>query len=105
MGTTTKQTRIEKANARLASSREEVLDGGGKDRVAAQLKRGKLSARERISLLCDDGTFTELDALVVHDCQDFGMAEKKHPQVQMNSKQTTSVTFSQSNLRPIVTAF
>ena len=78
MGTTTKQTRIEKANARLASSREEVLDGGGKDRVAAQLKRGKLSARERISLLCDDGPFTELEALVVHDCQDFGMAEKKH---------------------------
>ena len=42
-----------------------------------QHRKGKMTARERIALLVDNGSFVELDQFVVHDCQDFGMAEKK----------------------------
>ncbi|MEQ1945828.1 MAG: acyl-CoA carboxylase subunit beta [Bryobacteraceae bacterium] len=48
--------------------------GGGEERRARQHKEGKLSARERIELLLDEGTFEETDKLVRHHCQDFGMA-------------------------------
>ncbi len=48
--------------------------GGGPERREKQHKEGKLSARERIELLLDEGTFEELDKLVTHRCQDFGMA-------------------------------
>ncbi|MCJ7580096.1 MAG: acyl-CoA carboxylase subunit beta [Candidatus Aminicenantes bacterium] len=51
--------------------------GGGKERIAAQHKSGKLTARERISLLLDEGSFQEIDKLVVHQCQDFEMDKKK----------------------------
>src|SRR5690348_14109483 len=50
--------------------------GGGKERTERQHKEGKLSARERIDLLLDEGTFEEMDKLVRHRCQDFGMAEQ-----------------------------
>jgi propionyl-CoA carboxylase beta chain len=62
---------------RLTEYREQSLLGGGKDKIEAQHKRGKLSARERISLLVDDGSFVELDAFATHDCTDFGMDKKK----------------------------
>lgn len=67
----------ETAIARLHEMRQKALDGGGKDKQAQQHKRGKLTARERIQLLLDSGTFTELDAFVTHECTDFGMADKK----------------------------
>ncbi|MFC2166736.1 acyl-CoA carboxylase subunit beta [Acidobacteriota bacterium] len=51
--------------------------GGGKERIAAQHKSGKFTARERISLLLDEGSFQEMDKLVVHQCQDFKMDKKK----------------------------
>jgi acetyl-CoA carboxylase carboxyltransferase component len=51
--------------------------GGGEDKIAAQHKRGKLSARERLELLLDPGSFTELDAFALHDCTDFDMGDKK----------------------------
>lgn len=51
--------------------------GGGKERIAAQHKSGKLTARERINLLLDEGSFQEVDKLVVHQCQDFKMDKKK----------------------------
>ena len=57
--------------------REEVLEGGGKERIANQHKNGKLTARERINQLLDPGSFVETDAFVVHDCNDFGMDQKK----------------------------
>ncbi|MCW8141101.1 MAG: methylmalonyl-CoA carboxyltransferase, partial [Planctomycetota bacterium] len=57
--------------------RQEALAGGGPERVAAQHKRGKLTARERVELLLDPGTFEELDAFVKHRCIDFGMDDKK----------------------------
>src|SRR5690349_10361812 len=50
--------------------------GGGEERKQRQHKEGKLSARERIDLLIDEGTFEEMDKLVRHRCQDFGMAEQ-----------------------------
>ena len=50
--------------------------GGGEERKQRQHKEGKLSARERVELLLDEGTFEELDKLVRHRCQDFGMDEQ-----------------------------
>ena len=47
--------------------------GGGQTRVDAQHARGKLTARERLELLLDEGSFQEIDALVEHRCRDFGM--------------------------------
>src|SRR3954471_3862673 len=54
-------------------------EGGGPERRARQHKEGKLSARERIDLLLDEGTFEELDKLVTHRCRDFGMEEQIIP--------------------------
>ncbi len=51
--------------------------GGGKERRARQHKEGKMSARERIEFLLDEGTFEEFDKMVTHRCTDFGMAESK----------------------------
>ncbi len=50
--------------------------GGGEERKQRQHKEGKLSARERIDLLLDEGTFEEMDKLVRHRCRDFGMDEQ-----------------------------
>jgi propionyl-CoA carboxylase beta chain len=50
--------------------------GGGEERNARQHKEGKLSARERIDLLLDEGTFEEMDKLVRHRCSDFGMDQQ-----------------------------
>jgi propionyl-CoA carboxylase beta chain len=52
-------------------------EGGGKERRERQHKEGKMSARERIDFLLDEGTFEELDKMVTHRCQDFGMQEQK----------------------------
>ncbi|HTK28574.1 MAG TPA: acyl-CoA carboxylase subunit beta [Vicinamibacterales bacterium] len=53
--------------------------GGGAERLARQHKAGKLTARERIDLLFDAGTFEEVDKLVTHRCRDFGMEEQVVP--------------------------
>jgi propionyl-CoA carboxylase beta chain len=50
--------------------------GGGEERTRRQHKEGKLSARERIELLLDEGSFEEMDKLVRHRCRDFGMDEQ-----------------------------
>ncbi|HTS37491.1 MAG TPA: acyl-CoA carboxylase subunit beta [Candidatus Solibacter sp.] len=52
-------------------------DGGGAKRRERQHKEGKMSARERIEFLLDEGSFEETDKLVTHRCNDFGMAEQK----------------------------
>src|SRR5215468_6501968 len=54
-----------------------ALKGGGDERIARQHAQGKLTARERIDLLLDPGTFVELDKFVTHRCIDFGMQEQK----------------------------
>ena len=53
--------------------------GGGIRRVEAQHAKGKLSARERIEVLLDEGTFEEWDMFVEHRCTDFGMQDNKIP--------------------------
>src|SRR5438046_9284272 len=53
-------------------------DGGGAQRRERQHKEGKMSARERIDFLLDEGTFEETDKLVTHRSNDFGMAEQKY---------------------------
>ncbi len=62
---------------RLQAMREASLQGGGAARIEAQHKKGKLTARERIDLFVDEGSFVELDRFVTHRCQDFGMAEQQ----------------------------
>jgi len=54
-------------------------EGGGAERLERQHREGKLTARERVEMLLDEGTFEELDKLVEHRCLDFGMAEHKVP--------------------------
>jgi propionyl-CoA carboxylase beta chain len=54
-------------------------EGGGQERRERQHAEGKLSARERIALLLDEGTFEEMDKLVVHRSTDFGMQDKRIP--------------------------
>jgi propionyl-CoA carboxylase beta chain len=61
---------------RLEHMREAARLGGGQDRIDAQHARGKLTARERIDLLLDPGSFVEMDAFVTHRCRDFGMEKK-----------------------------
>ena len=63
--------------ARLEELRRKSEEGGGADRLAAQHERGKLSARERLDLLLDDGSFVEFDRFVTHRSTDFGLAERK----------------------------
>ena len=61
----------------LIRRREEALAGGGEEAIAKQHDRGKLTARERIDLLLDEGSFVETDAFAVHRATGFGIEEKK----------------------------
>ncbi|HET9232964.1 MAG TPA: carboxyl transferase domain-containing protein, partial [Candidatus Eisenbacteria bacterium] len=61
----------------LDRRRNEAQLGGGPERIDKMHAQGKLTARERIELLLDPGTFTELGVFVTHQCTDFGMADKK----------------------------
>lgn len=63
---------------RLHEMRDEALQGGGANRVEQQHARGKLSARERLDVLLDEGSFTEIDAFVTHRATDFGMDEQRY---------------------------
>src|SRR5579864_8249728 len=63
--------------AELRRRHAEADAGGGEERRARQHAEGKLSARERIQLLFDEASFEEIDKLVEHGCQDFGMAEQR----------------------------
>lgn len=62
---------------KLHVERAKTLEGGGAKRVEAQHAKGKMTARERIAEFLDPGTFVEVDAFVVHNCQDFGMEQQK----------------------------
>eukprot|EP00008_Paramoeba_atlantica_P010865 CAMPEP_0201484114 /NCGR_PEP_ID=MMETSP0151_2-20130828/8312_1 /ASSEMBLY_ACC=CAM_ASM_000257 /TAXON_ID=200890 /ORGANISM="Paramoeba atlantica, Strain 621/1 / CCAP 1560/9" /LENGTH=538 /DNA_ID=CAMNT_0047867625 /DNA_START=49 /DNA_END=1665 /DNA_ORIENTATION=+ len=63
----------------LLKKREEAKLGGGKARIDSQHKKGRLTARERIDLFLDGGSFRETDAFVTHRCIDFGMDKQKFP--------------------------
>ncbi|TVP50351.1 MAG: acyl-CoA carboxylase subunit beta [Mongoliibacter sp.] len=61
----------------LKKKNDEALKGGGEKRIEAQHKKGKLTARERIHFLMDEGTFQEIDKFVMHRAKDFGL-DKEH---------------------------
>src|SRR5215203_2421080 len=61
----------------LARARNAAEQGGGTARLAAQHAKGKLSARERLDVLLDEGSFVELDRFVVHRSHDFGLEEQR----------------------------
>ena len=65
--------------AKLEERRANARQGGGQARIDAQHRRGKLTARERIDLLLDEGSFEEFDMFVEHRCTDFGMEKAKVP--------------------------
>src|SRR5574341_793635 len=61
----------------LQQKRAEAELGGGADRVTAQHKKGKMTARERLEVLLDPGSFVEFDRFVTHRATDFGLADQK----------------------------
>src|SRR5919112_3999370 len=63
----------------LDSRRRRAEQGGGEARIAAQHKKGRLTARERLCALLDEGSFEEYDMFVEHNCSDFGMDTQKIP--------------------------
>lgn len=63
----------------FAAREAQARAGGGAERIAKQHAAGKLTARERLELLCDAGTFVESDKFVTHRCPDFGMPDKTYP--------------------------
>jgi propionyl-CoA carboxylase beta chain len=69
----------EDVRERLRRLEAASLEGGGPERVARQHAAGKLTARERLDLLLDPGSFEEVDRLVMHRCQDFGMEKQRVP--------------------------
>ncbi len=64
---------------RLAEKDKAALAGGGAERVARQHEAGKMTARERIEFLLDEGTFDEFDRFKKHRCLDFGMQKQQYP--------------------------
>ncbi|WP_022685206.1 acyl-CoA carboxylase subunit beta [Sphingomonas phyllosphaerae] len=65
--------------AELDSRRAAARAGGGQKRIDAQHAKGKLTARERLDVLLDEGSFEELDMFVEHNCTDFGMQDQVVP--------------------------
>jgi len=65
--------------AALSQRREKLLEGGGADRIEKQRAAGKSTARERLDILFDSGTFVEIDAFAESRAVEFGMASKRIP--------------------------
>jgi propionyl-CoA carboxylase beta chain len=65
--------------AELERRRAQALLGGGQKRIDAQHAKGRLTARERLSILLDEGSFEEIDMYVEHNCTDFGMQDTVIP--------------------------
>jgi acetyl-CoA carboxylase carboxyltransferase component len=63
----------------LREKKTAAKQGGGEERVQAQHQKGKMTARERLELLLDKGSFRELDVFVTHNCNDFGLDTQKYP--------------------------
>lgn len=74
MKTKSNQTKLEE----LIQKNEEALLGGGEKRISVQHKKGKLTARERVALLLDEGSFEEIGKFVVHRCKDFGLENESY---------------------------
>ncbi len=69
------QSKLEELKQREARAEQ----GGGQERIERQHEAGKLTARERLEVLLDPGSFEEIDKLVTHRCRDFGMESKRIP--------------------------
>jgi len=69
---------IEDNIGHLLSKREEAKLGGGEKRIESQHGKGKLTARERIDLLLDEGSFEEFDMFVTHQTNAFGLEKQKY---------------------------
>src|SRR5258707_14397246 len=67
------------SNEEVEKRRERARLGGGEKRIAAQHAKGRLTARERLSVLLDPGSFEEYDMFVEHNATDFGMDQQKIP--------------------------
>jgi len=63
----------------LRRRKEQAAQGGGQRRIQAQHDKGKLTARERVNLLADPGSFEEFDSLVLHRATDFGIDQQRYP--------------------------
>jgi propionyl-CoA carboxylase beta chain len=63
----------------LAKLKEEAKLGGGEEKIKSQHDKGKLTARERIDLLVDEGSFEEIDMFVKHRSTDFGLEKQRYP--------------------------
>ncbi len=63
----------------LRDRKSKILEAGGEDRIKKQHEKSKLTARERLDILFDDGTFVELDAFVKHRCTNFSMGKLEAP--------------------------
>src|SRR5438093_11469986 len=68
----------EKKLEELLRMKDQARLGGGLKRIAAQHERGKLTARERIDILLDPGTFEELDQLMIHRATEFGLDQQHY---------------------------
>ena len=69
---------IENKITELLEKREKAKLGGGEERIRSQHKKGKLTARERIEKLLDEGSFEEYDMFVTHRCTDFGLEKEQY---------------------------
>ena len=69
--------KLEEKIAELKKRDQMAQEGGGAQRRERQHKEGKMSARERVEFLLDEGTFEETDKLVTHRCHNFGMEKQK----------------------------
>lgn len=81
----------------LHELRERALKGGGEERIAKQHARGSLTARERLDLLFDTGSFAEMDQMKVHRCQEFGM-EREENKIPGDGVVTGHVSFKSVNI-------
>ena len=68
---------LEEKIEHLKKLQEQAKLGGGQKRIDVQHKKGKLTARERLDLLLDEGSFEEFDMFVQHRCRDFGLDKER----------------------------
>src|SRR6056297_2550910 len=72
-----RETQMKDILEQLEARRGEARIGGGQRRIDSQHSKGKLTARERIEVLLDEGSFEEFDMFVAHRCTEFGMGETR----------------------------
>ena len=73
------KSRVAQFKEELAALTAKAYKGGGQERIDKQHEKGKLTARERLEILLDEGSFIEYDQLLEHRCAEFGMEKQKYP--------------------------